>query len=396
MRGTFGNDPRNKSNIPLFRQSFVVATVAYLVLLAHSVGFPFQSRGAEYYSAAELSYRSGDYGRALMYYELAIIYDKTIESDDPNIKLKMGICAYMIGDYDKAQTYLSGYDTEFAKSLLESVRVRKKQQDDWKRWISSARSMMPEQGKPQRTPSVLQLRTILILVLLFVSTFAALFFAEVRIYKLRRRVIELPAPNLARAPAEGPPQVVLGGPSEVQQTEQLISEEFTLLPKDAKLVDFDQLLQSELDVFKDILEPSETEQFETPKTERESLIDEVLGETRELIKDLSEMASEAERFVQESASEAKAEEKFEIQQAENLDKIEMELLEKLGAFVQSYETRRSGESTESLEIFTLMQKPFHEFDTLESISVDEARILSKKLVAAVSEKLQPRSSQEVE
>lgn len=371
--------------------TFKFISTLSLLLVVSALGM-FQSRGAEYYSAAELSYRSGDYGRALMYYELAIIYDKTIESDDPNIKLKMGVSAYMIGDYDKALTYLSGYDTEFAKSLVESLKAKKQQQEDWKRWLSSSRVMRPEQGQGNQTKAPFQLRTLLLLVLVFTATFAALFYAELRVYKLRRRVIQLPSVGERPTETEVPTQPVVQREAKEKEAKEKIegpvAEEFTLLPQDAKLIDFEQLLNSEVDIFKDIFEPLAAEgKGEKSPTERESLIEEVMNETRDLLAEVMQVTDEATKLIEETSAKAKEEKVFEVPQSDNIDKLERQLLEKLGTIVQTMQAKLGATSSESIEEFTLMQKPFQDFDLVENITTNETKILSKKLVAALKERM---------
>jgi len=105
--------------------------LAFLLILITIVGFSTAQTGMEYYSAAELSYKSGDYKTALDNYEMALAADNTLEGYDPQIKFKMGISAYMIGNYDKARNYLAGYDNDFVKNLLESISSRQAE-DEWK------------------------------------------------------------------------------------------------------------------------------------------------------------------------------------------------------------------------------------------------------------------------
>uniref|UniRef100_A0A7V4NFJ3 Tetratricopeptide repeat protein n=1 Tax=Fervidobacterium pennivorans TaxID=93466 RepID=A0A7V4NFJ3_FERPE len=342
-------------------------------------------RAIEYYSAAELSYKSGDYSTALKNYELALSTDPTIEGYDPQIKFKMGISAYMIGDYDKARSYLAGYDNDFVRALLDSISQRKAQ-DEWKKWISTYKPTTVEEATQLVSQVQKESKTNLLPVLLiFVITFAVLLVAEFRIYKARRMVIELP-----KKPAEATLSSSTGGQTVsetlVETSEKSVSEEFELIPKEARIVDFEQLLQSEIDVFKDIFEqiPQKEKTEQKPaeakgvkelekeplvgaaekEVEREKVVEEILGETKELIEDLGkEIVTQPQ------------EEKFQVEQIE-MESIEAGLLSRLRAQRDNWVE----ESQSSAEFYEEMQKEFSEFDTLEKITEEETKILVEKLI----------------
>jgi len=342
-------------------------------------------RAIEYYSAAELSYKSGDYSAALKNYELALSTDPTIEGYDSQIKFKMGISAYMIGDYDKARSYLAGYNNEFVRALLDSISQRKAQ-DEWKKWISTYKPTTVEEATQVVSQMQKESKTnFLPVVLIFMLTFAVLLVAEFRIYKARKMVIELP-----KTPGEATlsPSVVGQNVSEslVEPSANLVSEEFELIPKEARIVDFEQLLQSEIDVFKDIFEqiPQKEETGQKPEevkgaeelekehlaeapekeVEREKLVEEILGETKELIEDLGK---EIVTQPQEKMSQ--------VEQIE-MESIEAGLLSKLRVQRDNWVE----ESQSSAEFYEKMQKEFSEFDTLEKITEEETKILVEKLI----------------
>lgn len=365
---------------------FLFFLVMFLIFLSHvTLLLAVSQRAIEYYSAAELSYKSGDYSTALKNYELALSTDPTIEGYDPQIKFKMGISAYMIGDYDKARSYLAGYDNDFVTALLDSISQRKAQ-DEWKKWISTYKPTTVEEATQLVSQVQKESKTNLLPVLLiFVITFAVLLVAEFRIYKARRMVIELP-----KKPAEATLSSSTGGQTVsetlVETSEKSVSEEFELIPKEARIVDFEQLLQSEIDVFKDIFEqiPQKEKTEQKPaeakgvkelekeplvgaaekEVEREKVVEEILGETKELIEDLGkEIVTQPQ------------EEKFQVEQIE-MESIEAGLLSRLRAQRDNWVE----ESQSSAEFYEEMQKEFSEFDTLEKITEEETKILVEKLI----------------
>ncbi len=365
---------------------FLFFLVMFLIFLSHvTLLLAVSQRAIEYYSAAELSYKSGDYSTALKNYELALSTDPTIEGYDPQIKFKMGISAYMIGDYDKARSYLAGYDNDFVRALLDSISQRKAQ-DEWKKWISTYKPTTVEEATQLVSQVQKESKTNLLPVLLiFVITFAVLLVAEFRIYKARRMVIELP-----KKPAEATLSSSTGGQTVsetlVETSEKSVSEEFELIPKEARIVDFEQLLQSEIDVFKDIFEqiPQKEKTEQKPaeakgvkelekeplvgaaekEVEREKVVEEILGETKELIEDLGkEIVTQPQ------------EEKFQVEQIE-MESIEAGLLSRLRAQRDNWVE----ESQSSAEFYEEMQKEFSEFDTLEKITEEETKILVEKLI----------------
>ncbi|MCD6551687.1 tetratricopeptide repeat protein, partial [Thermotoga sp.] len=100
------------------------------------------------YTNALNAYLEGDYRRALRLFEESLQKDPMIEERDPFVKLKMGICAYAIGDYNKARAYLSNFpDNVIAKEILSKLSVPEK---EWEKYV---RSRAPsEKAKTTETP----------------------------------------------------------------------------------------------------------------------------------------------------------------------------------------------------------------------------------------------------
>lgn len=400
--------------------------LAFFLVLITVIGFSTAQTGMEYYSAAELSYKSGDYKTALDNYEMALAADNTLEGYDPQIKFKMGISAYMIGNYDKARNYLAGYDNDFVRNLLESISSRETE-DKWKRWIKQnnpTTSEVVSQDEVSTSTAVTVTQpssgssNVAIIIVIFSTTFVVLMIAEYRIYRVKRKVIELPLESRQRASAQkieseiastNTPNTaeVSGEASQSSDAAEKSSidktpSELDLIPNGAKIIDFEELINSEIDVFKDIFEQLDTidnKKEEMPSVEsakntdnsdvlqnmefdaeppieeidREALINEVLDESKNLIDEIEKISNES--------GETKQSEVTPVE----LEGIEAELIGKVKKIVDTISENKDKE-TESeseeqpVEDYEKLQKPFEEFDELEKISEEDANILMKKLL----------------
>lgn len=398
--------------------------LAFFLVLTTVIGFSTAQNGMEYYSAAELSYKSGDYKTALDNYEMALAADNTLEGYDPQIKFKMGISAYMIGNYDKARNYLAGYDNDFVRNLLESISSRETE-DEWKRWIKQnnpTTSEVVSQDEVSTSTAVTVTQpssgssNVAIIIVIFSTTFVVLMIAEYRIYRVKRKVIELPLESRQRASAQkieseiastNTPNTaeVSGEASQSSDAAEKSSidktpSELDLIPNGAKIIDFEELINSEIDVFKDIFEQLDTidnKKEEMPSVEsakntdnsdvlqniefdaeppieeidREALINEVLDESKNLIDEIEKISNES--------GETKQSEVTPVE----LESIEAELIGKVKKIVDTISENKDKE-TESeeqpVEDYEKLQKPFEEFDELEKISEEDANILMKKLL----------------
>ncbi|MEN3043187.1 MAG: hypothetical protein ABDH59_07850 [Fervidobacterium sp.] len=352
-----------------------------LLLIFSIVAFSVSQKAIEYYSAAELSYKSGDYTTALRNYELALTTDPTIEGFDSYVKFKMGISAYMVGNYDKARGYLSGYNTGFVKELLSSINKRQAQ-DEWKRWIikhKPAVSEIPTQTSydtPKSKPT-----NFILPIIIFLIIFIALLFAEIRILKIRKQVIELPfKPEQAK-------DVVFAQPvaqTAEERKKEVPVEGIELIPENAKIIDFETLLSSDIDAFKELLEAAtsteeitevlakeeqETEDLVTQKKveetteDRKMLIEEVLHESKQLIDSL--------------LPETKAAVEPSVDISVELSDLESKFIEKLKEYVEKSLTERAM----GIEELEKIQKDFSYFDDLEKITDEDSKLLVKKLVS---------------
>jgi len=353
-----------------------------IVLLACVSIFSISQKAIEYYSAAELSYKSGDYAMALRNYELALATDPTIEGYDSYIKFKMGISAYMVGNYDKARSYLSGYNTSFVRELLSSIDKRQAQ-DEWKRWILKNKPIISEVST-KTTSSIPNKKIVNVImpIAIFLIIFASLMFAEIRILKIKKQVVELPLNHERDRTLEKVEQemkIVAGTKKEVKVEDEIIS----LIPENAKIVDFEELINSEIDIFKDLLEG--TVNMEEVLMRGESSQGEV-QETQETQEKQEEVTDERTTLIEDILQESKELiENLEIEQPEEshpslhveLSEIESKFISKL----RDYSSNLPAERELGIEELEKIQQDFAYFDDLEKITDEDSKLLVKKLLA---------------
>lgn len=359
-------------------------TLIIIVLVYVSI-FSISQKAIEYYSAAELSYKSGDYSTALRNYELALTTDPTIEGYDSYIKFKMGISAYMVGNYDKARSYLSGYNTSFVRELLSSIDKRQAQ-DEWKQWILKNKpvvSEVPTQTSSYQTKNNKSINFI-IPIAVFLLIFATLIFAEIRILRIRRQVIELPLAPEKSSAGEMKQQVVQAG-EESKKEIKVEDEVMGLIPENAKIVDFEKLINSEIDIFKDILEGTanieevliseESYQNNTQEAqlieEKQEIQEDILDDRKALIEDILQESKELIDNLEIEKSEETAN-SISVQ----LSELESKFIQKL----EDYLTTVSPEKEMGVEYLEKLQQDFAYFDNLEKITDEESKLLVKKLI----------------
>lgn len=144
-----------------------------VVLILFSI-FCF-SNAMEYYNSALNAYAQGDYKRALEWFEAALRMEPKIESYDPMVKLRMGMCAFMLKDYAKAKTYLEPYESQnaLAASVLKAIREGSESNEEWLEWLKSRiPATLPVQTSTKRkTPILLVLG---VFIISFTATFLLL------------------------------------------------------------------------------------------------------------------------------------------------------------------------------------------------------------------------------
>lgn len=135
-------------------------TVLIVLVLVPLISFSY-----DLYVTAMNAYNVGDYARALELFERLLKENPRVEELDPYVKLKMGICAYAIGDMSKARVYLSLFpENVVGEELLKRLQVG---EEEWRRYLK------PVQTSPAPTPKQEQKRIPLFFSVL-VSSFAFL------------------------------------------------------------------------------------------------------------------------------------------------------------------------------------------------------------------------------
>jgi tetratricopeptide (TPR) repeat protein len=147
--------------------------VRYAVVLLVLIPVLIFSNALEYYKSALNAYAQGDYKRALEWFEASLKIEPRMESYDPLIKLRMGVCAYMIKDYAKARAYLEPYESSnaVAASILKAIREGSKASEEWLEWL---RSRIPPPATTQSQPSKKNI-PLLLVTGVFILSFAATF-----------------------------------------------------------------------------------------------------------------------------------------------------------------------------------------------------------------------------
>jgi len=242
------------------------------------------------YTNALNAYLEGDYRRALRLFEESLQKDPTIEERDPLVKLKMGICAYAIGDYERARAYLSNFpDNVIAREILNRLNVP---QEEWEKYV---RSKAPS-GKSKTAETSESFPTWLSIVVSG-GTFLAVFL-------LQRLLIK----RIARTPktTKGP------------ETEETL-EEPEAVPEGIPVLEEKKESDERLDVLEELLGRVQEED-----TGEESLdVEEALKKAREIYERSEEVpddltAEEANLDVEETLKELEAKEEYTEEDARKL------------------------------------------------------------------------------
>ncbi len=360
--------------------------IFFLIVLTLSVIFAQNtiSKAQEYYYSAEKAYRAQDFRTALFYYELALKEDSRIETDDVMVKYKMGISAFMTGDYNKAKSYLAPYKgNPNVDGLLKSIDTRVKQ-DEWRSWLSNRVPVTAtEMTAPQQTESNdRQFNAIIFVVFLFVITFLVMIFMEYRVFKAKSKI----------------QTVVLKSPEEVkesavtQTTTPLAVEEESinfkeLLPSNSKVVNIEELLNEEIDVFKELLEESKTKSIEEELAEAKKSSEEVLNETGNLLNEIFGETKREEKTVENvSVVSSQIEKEKDLVDMSAVDSSIAEMISKLSEYVEK--NRKSDSEFRSVDELEKINSELNNFDDKESISDDDSKIIVQILKNKLNEKLQ--------
>lgn len=139
----------------------------------------------QYYVSALNAYVAGDYKQALQWFEKAVQIDPSLESYDNLLKLRMGICAFAIGDLQRAKAYLEQYrkSNPIAEKILTLIDQGAQPTEEWMVWI---RSRIPQTTAASTPTQVLKAKgaPVILIIGVFVVSFSVTFLV---LYLLKKR-----------------------------------------------------------------------------------------------------------------------------------------------------------------------------------------------------------------
>ncbi|MGB9819732.1 MAG: tetratricopeptide repeat protein [Pseudothermotoga sp.] len=236
----------------------------------------------EYYTSALNAYVSGNYGQALEWFEKAVQMEPSLESYDSLLKLKMGICAFAIGDLQKSKAYLEQYEktNPIAAKILALIREGGQPTEEWMVWIRSripqTTANVPSAETPQKKGA-----SLLLILGVFVVSFSATF---VLLYLLRRhpkKKVEVAKPEQSPAQQTDLEAKVESSISEVEQLVQQIAG--SSAPSDTQSEEQFKEIEAQLDsIVQQILSQ------EKPKEEKEQPLLSSQEDPFEILKKLEE------------------------------------------------------------------------------------------------------------
>lgn len=174
----------------------------------------------EYYTSALNAYISGNYEQALKWFEDAVRIEPSLESYDNLLKLKMGICAFAIGDLQRARTYLEQYkdSNPIATQILTLIKQGAQPTEEWMTWIRSripqTTSAAPE--TPQKSGA-----SLLLILGVFVVSFSVSFLG---LYFLKRRKEKKARVKRVEEPTEQKVDVETQLESNINEVEELVKQ----------------------------------------------------------------------------------------------------------------------------------------------------------------------------
>jgi len=166
--------------------------VRYLICVFALLSTLVFANAMEYYNSALNAYVQKDYKNALEWFETALKLDPSIESYDPLLKLRMGLCAFALKDYAKARAYLEPYESSnvVAANVLKAIREGTERSEEWMEWL---RSRIPPPS-PVQVQVTKKKSPVLLAVGVFVISFA-LSFLLLRMLR-RKRPVEQEQPTV--------------------------------------------------------------------------------------------------------------------------------------------------------------------------------------------------------
>lgn len=194
--------------------------VKFLVALWLVIYVALAFASNEYYASALNAYISGNYEQALQWFEKAVQIEPSLESYDSLLKLKMGICAFAIGDLQKAKAYLEQYQNTnpIATQILTLIKQGTQPTEEWMTWIRAR--------IPQTTPTPTELPqkkgvSLLLVIGVFVVSFSVSFLA---LYLLKKRKEKKVRVEVSKESTEQKVDVETQVESSISEVEKLVQE----------------------------------------------------------------------------------------------------------------------------------------------------------------------------
>lgn len=217
----------------------------FILVIITPLIFSVTSEAKSYYLAGLRAYQMQDCVNAIKWFEKALVKDSSIEEYDPQVKFKIGYCAYLLGDYDMAKDYLSLYpDNPVAVSLLKSIG-KAREKDSWKKWLDIPKenqtivaTATKEATKTKESKkSSIPFKVYLLMFGIFLIIYASIFFLELKTGIITRLMMKLLGGSISAETVE------------VKQVAAEIEEEKKEVEIEEKEVEFEleEILNASLD-----------------------------------------------------------------------------------------------------------------------------------------------------
>lgn len=331
----------------------------FLIMLSTII---FSQKGIDYYSAGMNAYSLGNYKEALEWFEKALELDPTIEQTDPYLKFRMGICAFMIKDFQKAKAYLSLYqDNEVAQQMLKTIE-KGEPEEEWKKWLKIPQMIQETSQSTQITAEERKKDSKNFFLSLGISivVFVSLFLIELKILKLRELT------KLAKQTKQSEETVA---PAEVPEVPQKAPEEVVEVP-------FEEIMRKEIEAIEELVQPVSSEsEGETEK----------IGEEKEVVSvKPKESVEETEKIEKTEISEVRETfEKIEASEEEVEEFDENRIIEKAKELLESESGKMEGISIEEANLDP--EKVFEELEEKDTYDEKDARLLVLALKKTIQE-----------
>lgn len=306
--------------------------VGVFFILAFVSVFPVSSKAYSYYTAAMAAMQMKDCGAALQWFEKALLEDPAIEDVDPYIKLWIGVCAYELKDYTKAQDFLKLFpDNELAKAILlrmkEGLSPEEKEWDEIKEMINQEKSYLKSfstgiaSTPTTATTNEREGNSFLVFIGLFIVIFSSLMIVEMKFGTISTLLAKIPRVRIVFGNAEVVKEVVhetMREPRKEELEEQKVEE------KEVE-VDIEELFNTPLDTVdkliygEDFVPEVQEEEIKTEEKSEIEMVTQELGsasadeehqETQEEVEEKEETSEKApEGVVEEEKPQEEVEEK---------------------------------------------------------------------------------------